>query len=109
MTELTLAKAQTAVSAALAFSRAKKFNPMAVCVLDARGVLKAYDREGVRRSGDGRRVEDAGRARGGAAAFHRRGERGDRWVDDPGGRRRADPGFGQQHYRVHRHDGGFVG
>ena len=45
MTELTLAKAQTAVNAALAFSREKKFNPMAVCVLDARGVLKAYAAE----------------------------------------------------------------
>jgi len=45
MTELTLAKAQTAVAAALAFSREKKFNPMAVCVLDARGVLKAYAAE----------------------------------------------------------------
>ena len=45
MTELTLAKAQTAVNAALAFSREKKFNPMAVCVLDALGVLKAYAAE----------------------------------------------------------------
>ena len=45
MTELTLAKAQAAVIAALAFSREHKFNPMAVCVLDARGVLKAYAAE----------------------------------------------------------------
>ncbi len=45
MTELTLAKAQAAVNAALAFSREHKFNPMAVCVLDARGVLKAYAAE----------------------------------------------------------------
>jgi len=45
MTELTLAKAQTAVNAALAYSREHKFNPMAVCVLDARGVLKAYAAE----------------------------------------------------------------
>jgi uncharacterized protein GlcG (DUF336 family) len=45
MSELTLAKAQAAVNAALAFSREHKFNPMAVCVLDARGVLKAYAAE----------------------------------------------------------------
>ena len=45
MTELTLEKAQTAVTAALAFSRAHKFSPMAVAVLDARGVLKAYAAE----------------------------------------------------------------
>ena len=45
MTELTLAKAQTIISAALAFSREKSFAPMAVAVLDARGVLKAYGAE----------------------------------------------------------------
>ncbi len=45
MTELTLERAQAAVTAALAFSRANKFNPMAVAVLDARGVLKAYAAE----------------------------------------------------------------
>ena len=45
MTELTLEKAQTAVAAALAFSREHKFSPMAVAVLDARGVLKAYAAE----------------------------------------------------------------
>jgi uncharacterized protein GlcG (DUF336 family) len=45
MSELTLEKAQTAVTAALAHSRAGKFNPMAVAVLDARGVLKAYAAE----------------------------------------------------------------
>jgi uncharacterized protein GlcG (DUF336 family) len=45
MTELTLEKAQTAVAAALAFSRQHKFSPMAVAVLDARGVLKAYAAE----------------------------------------------------------------
>lgn len=45
MTELTLAKAQAAVAAALAFSREHKFSPMAVAVLDARGVLKAYAAE----------------------------------------------------------------
>jgi len=45
MTALTLEKAQTMVTAALTFCREKKFNPMAVCVLDARGVLKAYAAE----------------------------------------------------------------
>jgi uncharacterized protein GlcG (DUF336 family) len=45
MSELTLAKAQAAVNAALAYSREHKFNPMAVAVLDARGVLKAYAAE----------------------------------------------------------------
>ena len=45
MATITLAQAQTIVSAALAFSRDKKFNPMAVVVLDARGVPKAYGAE----------------------------------------------------------------
>lgn len=45
MTELTLAKAQAAVAAALAYSRDHKLNPMAVGVLDARGVLKAFAAE----------------------------------------------------------------
>lgn len=45
MTELTLAKAQTIISAALAHSREKSFAPMAVVVLDARGVLKAFAAE----------------------------------------------------------------
>ena len=45
MTAITLAQAQTIVSAALAFSREKKFSPMAVIVLDARGVPKAYAAE----------------------------------------------------------------
>src|ERR1700676_5464484 len=45
MTTLTLAQAQTIVTAALAFSREKKLNPMAVVVLDARGVAKAYAAE----------------------------------------------------------------
>jgi uncharacterized protein GlcG (DUF336 family) len=45
MTELTLAKAQTTISAALAYAREKSLAPMAVAVLDARGVLKAYGAE----------------------------------------------------------------
>jgi uncharacterized protein GlcG (DUF336 family) len=45
MTQLTLAKAQTIVTAALALSREKSFAPMAVAVLDARGVLKAFAAE----------------------------------------------------------------
>jgi len=45
MTELTLAKAQTIISVALSYSREKSLAPMAVAVLDARGVLKAYGAE----------------------------------------------------------------
>ncbi len=45
MAALTLAQAQTIVSAALAHARANKFAPMGVVVLDARGVLKAYAAE----------------------------------------------------------------
>jgi uncharacterized protein GlcG (DUF336 family) len=45
MTQLTLAKAQTIITAALAHSRQKSFAPMAVAVLDARGVLKAFGAE----------------------------------------------------------------
>ncbi|HVZ10620.1 GlcG/HbpS family heme-binding protein [Rhodopila sp.] len=45
MTQLTLAKAQTIIAAALAHAREKSFAPMAVAVLDARGVLKAFAAE----------------------------------------------------------------
>jgi uncharacterized protein GlcG (DUF336 family) len=45
MTQLTLAKAQTIISAALAYAREKSLAPMAVVVLDARGVLKAFAAE----------------------------------------------------------------
>ncbi len=45
MAAITLAQAQTIVSAGLAFSREKKFSPMAIIVLDARGVPKAYGAE----------------------------------------------------------------
>jgi len=45
MAALTLTQAQTIVTAALAFSREKKFSPMGVLVLDARGVPKAYGAE----------------------------------------------------------------
>jgi uncharacterized protein GlcG (DUF336 family) len=45
MTQLTLAKAQTVVGAALAHARDKSLPPMVVAVLDARGVLKAYAAE----------------------------------------------------------------
>ncbi|MGE0417414.1 MAG: heme-binding protein [Acetobacteraceae bacterium] len=45
MSQLTLAQAQTIVTAALAHARAKNFAPMGVVVLDARGVLKAYAAE----------------------------------------------------------------
>ena len=45
MTELTLAKAQTIITAGLALAREKSFAPMAIAVLDARGVLKAFGAE----------------------------------------------------------------
>jgi uncharacterized protein GlcG (DUF336 family) len=45
MVSITLAQAQTIVSAALAFAREKSFSPMGVLVLDARGVPKAYGAE----------------------------------------------------------------
>ena len=45
MSQLTLAQAQTIVAAALAHAREHKFAPMAVAVLDARGVLKTYAAE----------------------------------------------------------------
>jgi uncharacterized protein GlcG (DUF336 family) len=45
MTELTLAKAQAAVSGVLSFAREKSLAPMTVVVLDARGALKAFAAE----------------------------------------------------------------
>lgn len=44
-TDLSLAAAQTIVTAALAHARAQEMNPLAVCVLDARGALKAFAAE----------------------------------------------------------------
>ena len=41
MPQLTLAQAQTIVATAVQHARAAKFQPLAVIVLDARGVLKA--------------------------------------------------------------------
>jgi uncharacterized protein GlcG (DUF336 family) len=45
MTDLTLEAAQTIVSAALKQAREAKMKPLGVCVLDARGALKAYAAE----------------------------------------------------------------
>ena len=45
MTLLTLAKAQTVLTAALAYARERSLAPMTVVVLDARGVLKAFATE----------------------------------------------------------------
>jgi uncharacterized protein GlcG (DUF336 family) len=45
MSELTLEKAQAMVAAALGHAREAKFQPLAVAVLDARGVLKAFAAE----------------------------------------------------------------
>lgn len=43
--ELTLEAAQTILAAALAHARAQQMNPLAVCVLDARGSLKTFAAE----------------------------------------------------------------
>jgi len=45
LAQLTLDKAQTLVAAALRHGREKAMNPLAVCVLDARGALKAFAAE----------------------------------------------------------------
>lgn len=45
MSQLTLAQAQAIVTAALAHSRANKFAPMGIVVLDARGAMKAFAAE----------------------------------------------------------------
>jgi uncharacterized protein GlcG (DUF336 family) len=45
MSELTLAQAQTIISASLAHSADRKFKPMGIVVLDASGNLKAFANE----------------------------------------------------------------
>ena len=45
MTAITLEQAQTIVSVALRFAREQKYQPLAVVVLDARGVMKAFAAE----------------------------------------------------------------
>ena len=45
MSELTLAAAQTIITAGLAEARAKKMKPLGIAVLDARGALKAFGAE----------------------------------------------------------------
>ncbi len=45
MTAITLEQAQTIVSVALRFGREQKYQPLAVVVLDARGVMKAFAAE----------------------------------------------------------------
>ena len=66
MSSITLAQAQTIITAGLQAARDKKFQPLAIVVLDARGVLKAYAAE------DGtslRRAEIATGKAHGALAF----------------------------------------
>ena len=63
---LTLEQAQTIVTAALRFGRAQNYQPLAVAVLDARGVLKAFAAE----DGTSLRREEIGRGKAhGALAF----------------------------------------
>lgn len=45
MTAITLEQAQTIVSVALRFAREQNYQPLAVAVLDARGVMKAFAAE----------------------------------------------------------------
>ena len=45
MSAITLAQAQTIITAALAHAREKKMQPLAVIVMDARGVPKAFAAE----------------------------------------------------------------
>ena len=45
MTAITLEQAQTIVSVALRFAREQNYQPLAVVVLDARGVMKAFAAE----------------------------------------------------------------
>ncbi len=45
MSELSLQLAQSIVASAIAYGRDKKFNKLAVAVLDARGALKAFAAE----------------------------------------------------------------
>jgi len=66
VSEITLVQAQTIITAGLAAARERKFQPLAMVVLDARGVLKAYAAE------DGtslRRAEIATGKAHGALAF----------------------------------------
>ena len=66
MTPLTLEQAQTIVAAALRHARQKAFQPLAVVVLDARGVLKAFAAE----DGTSLRREEIARGKAhGAMAF----------------------------------------
>ena len=58
MSELTLAAAQTIITAGLAEARAKKMKPLGIAVLDARGALKAFGAE------DGTSLERAAIAEG---------------------------------------------
>lgn len=66
MASLTLEQAQTIIAAALRHAREKSFQPLAVVVLDARGVLKAFAAE----DGTSLRREEIARGKAhGAMAF----------------------------------------
>lgn len=66
MAALTLEQAQTIIAAALRHAREKGFQPLAVVVLDARGVLKAFAAE----DGTSLRREEIARGKAhGALAF----------------------------------------
>ncbi|MDE2004932.1 MAG: heme-binding protein [Rhodospirillales bacterium] len=66
MTAITLDQAQTIVAAALRFAREQKYQPLAVALLDARGVMKAFAAE----DGTSLRREEIARGKAhGALAF----------------------------------------
>ena len=105
MPALTSARRRRSLRPRLTHAREQKFQPLAVLVLDGRGVPKAIaaeDGTSLRRYeiAHGKahgalsmwhRFAHAGQAGGGAAAFHRRGDACGRWRTDPGARRGADP------------------
>ncbi len=117
MSTLTLDQAQTIVTSALRYGRAENLQPLAVVVLDARGVMKASAAE----DGTSLRREEIARGKAhGALSFgigsralaqarrrqppvHRRRHPRGRRLPGPGARRRADPRRGPHHHRRRRH------
>ena len=78
MPALTLDQAQTIISAALRHARAGAMLPLAVCVLDARGALKAFaaeDGTSLKRAEIARAKADGALALGlGSRALHKRAQ-----------------------------------
>jgi uncharacterized protein GlcG (DUF336 family) len=86
MTHLTLAAARTIVAAAFARAAELKLRPLAVAVLDARGVLRAFEMQdgapGLVRPDIARGKAHGALAIGeGSRALHRRAEKGSKLLD----------------------------